>query len=526
MKLGFMSDICKDIKHLKQSKYFMNKINVNCLRLFIFILGIGFFFTLSQILFPLYYSNQNQYFLFGLSKAQHGFLAGDWFVGTTDYTPVFTFLVFLIKRFLSEIWFYLFYFLLCSIYIWILIRISETIFKIKNNKTFYILLFSFIVFLHSAYFANISIDLFKINLSELLRDGFAGQYILSGYFQPSQFGVLIFVSIFAFLKKKYYLSSFLLALAVSFHPSLLLPASSIVLSYGLILYLTEKKYKKSLKIITFFILCILPIISFYFFFIKGINIPFDLHQQALQISAFIRQPHHTVIEYWFTPIQSLKLLIIISAIALTWRKKIFWILLIPFLISLFLSIIYYFNHAPLLALLFPWRVSVILAPLSTILIFSWLIKNISFNKKSWLIFCIINIFFILFLSIYGFNQTYREFHKKNDQESLFKYVKNQKNKGVYLIPISLEDFRIKTGMPILVDWKSMPLKNLDILEWNQRINLANQFYQSQYTNQDFILNLNKKYNVSFFVVKASIILDANYFSLIYQDSKFRIYQIR
>jgi hypothetical protein len=69
----------------------------------------------------------------------------------------------------------------------------------------------------------------------LLRDGFAGQYILSGYFQPSQFGVLIFVSIFAFLKKKYYLSSFLLALTASFHPSLLLPASSIVLSYGLIL---------------------------------------------------------------------------------------------------------------------------------------------------------------------------------------------------------------------------------------------------------------------------------------------------
>src|SRR5438105_2669284 len=42
---------------------------------------------------PLYYSNQNQYFLHGLAQAGHGFLGDDWLARSLDPTPVFTALV-------------------------------------------------------------------------------------------------------------------------------------------------------------------------------------------------------------------------------------------------------------------------------------------------------------------------------------------------------------------------------------------------------------------------------------------------
>src|SRR4051812_6820563 len=39
---------------------------------------------------PLYYSNQNQYFLHGLAAAGRGDLARDWLVTTRDPTPLFS----------------------------------------------------------------------------------------------------------------------------------------------------------------------------------------------------------------------------------------------------------------------------------------------------------------------------------------------------------------------------------------------------------------------------------------------------
>src|SRR5437867_1808576 len=42
---------------------------------------------------PLYYSNQNQYFLHGLADAGVGFLGDDWLANTKDPTPVFSLLV-------------------------------------------------------------------------------------------------------------------------------------------------------------------------------------------------------------------------------------------------------------------------------------------------------------------------------------------------------------------------------------------------------------------------------------------------
>ncbi len=56
---------------------------------------------------PLYYSNQNQYFLHGLAAAGVGQLHDDWLARTADPTPVFSGFVALTARFLHPAAFYL-----------------------------------------------------------------------------------------------------------------------------------------------------------------------------------------------------------------------------------------------------------------------------------------------------------------------------------------------------------------------------------------------------------------------------------
>src|SRR5262249_54093375 len=73
-------------------------------------LGAALAFGLACGQAPLYYSNQNQYFLHGLAAAGQGHLGKDWLAHETlDPTPVFSGLVFLTVRFLHEYAFHLYY---------------------------------------------------------------------------------------------------------------------------------------------------------------------------------------------------------------------------------------------------------------------------------------------------------------------------------------------------------------------------------------------------------------------------------
>src|SRR5436190_4895343 len=65
---------------------------------------------------PLYYSNQNQYFLHGLAGAGTGLLREDWLANTRDPTPVFSALVSFTARHLHPRAFYAYYALLMGAY--------------------------------------------------------------------------------------------------------------------------------------------------------------------------------------------------------------------------------------------------------------------------------------------------------------------------------------------------------------------------------------------------------------------------
>ena len=42
----------------------------------------------------------------------------------------------------------------------------------------------------------------------------------------------------------------------------------------------------------------------------------------------------------------------------------------------------------------------------------------------------------------------------------------------------MQDFRLATGAPIYIDFKSIPYKDTDVLEWYRRHRLTGKFYQT------------------------------------------------
>src|SRR5262249_55406051 len=85
------------------------------------LLGLFWFgsipFSAAYCQAPLYYSNQNQYFLYGLARAGEGYLRDDWLAQTGDPTPLFSGLVSFTARFLQPWVFHIYHALLQGVYL-------------------------------------------------------------------------------------------------------------------------------------------------------------------------------------------------------------------------------------------------------------------------------------------------------------------------------------------------------------------------------------------------------------------------
>jgi hypothetical protein len=63
-----------------------------------------------------------------------------------------------------------------------------------------------------------------------------------------------------------------------------------------------------------------------------------------------------------------------------------------------------------------------------------------------------------------------------------------------LIPTHLSYFRMNSGLPIFIDWKHHAFRFDQLIEWEERINLANKFYSSRFEN-DQLFYLKKIQNI-------------------------------
>ena len=135
-----------------------------------------------------------------------------------------------------------------------------------------------------------------------------------------------------------------------------------------------------------------------------------------------------------------------------------------FFVAIFLSVVDYFISNNTLSLAFPWRSSVILIPLSTTIILSFLLSKISLENKTLklvsIVFFVLSCFFFFIKNHYIKNSN-KDFNK--NLELVKKINKNYDSIERILIPDNLTYIRMNTGLPIFIDWKHHAFKYEEII---------------------------------------------------------------
>ncbi len=522
----------------------INKLISNCKKIFInkkirnviFFIIISLIFSLSFRQAPIYQSNQHTKFLHGFAKADYGYLRNDWLAKTIDPLPEFSFLVYLTIKFLNEYFFYFYFVIILGVFIYCLLKISDNLFFNDSNKSVKILLFTIIITLHSTLLDSYFFKFFKYKITELLMEkGVAEQYLLGSYFQPCVFGVFLLLSILLFLKERQYLSIIFLAIPSIFHSTYLFSSAILTLTYMIIIYIDKKNLKKVFLLGVFSFILVFPVLVYNLIYLGPTSS--EITRQALNIIVNFRIPQHTDLSRWINLDAILKLIIIMIAIIMTKGKKIFLILFVPCLIAVLSIILQLFINNDFIAFLAPWRVSVWLVPLSTSLIISYLI-NLIFKKINILNIKMINITIYLVCGIiilshitYGMNGLIKQFNEylNKDHGQMMNYVNEyKKTSDVFLIPPDLMEFRLNTGVPVFVTYKSHPYKDVELLEWYERIAIAQNIYNNNTKNNcNLIEKLKKEYNITHVVIKKKQ-FEWNLICAeeIYRDNDYKIYKIK
>jgi len=311
----------------------------------------------------------------------------------------------------------------------------------------------------------------------------AGQSVIDAGYQPASYGVLFFIGIYFFLIEKNFLSILFICLGASFHPTYVLHSGFLLL--GILAYnFWSKKYLNCLKIVIIYSLLILPITLFIILNFFTIDKNLILIGQKILLE---RIPHHADIHHWLTYKDTFFFLTYFYSLYLIKNNNRFLIFFTIFgFCPILLSITQYFFSINSLALAFPWRSSVFITPISTIIILSHFLEKIKleeFRLK------LVSYSLILLTSAFFFIKShYIKDLNNNFKNKLVLTQEIKKNFDLIdriLIPTHLDHVRMNSGLPIFIDWKHHAFRYDQIIEWKQRLILANEFYTSNSDNEKF-----------------------------------------
>lgn len=435
---------------------------------------------------PLYTSNQNQYFLHGMADAGFGFLEEDWLANSVDPTPIFSLLVrWAYDLFETEVIFYGIYALLFGVYLWSLLWITEALFGIRTSRsktlTFLVLIFA----THSAGMRYVLSRALGPEWTYVLEGGVAGQRLLGTVLQPSTFGVFLVLAIGLFLRGRIYPAVLAMIAAVYFHPTYLLSAAMLTMAFMWSEYREKGTWLKALLMGVTSLALVLPILG-YVYLAFGASASESV-ARAREILVEIRIPHHAIIAEWMDISVLFQMGIVAAAIWLARKTALFPIMLILASLSLFLTTLQIMIGSDGLALLFPWRISVVLVPLSTALILAksvtviWsklALENQSISRRI----SIAGMGLIVILTLVGASRFRLDWERRvnGPEMAMMDFVRNTRRSGeVYLVPTKMQDFRLETGAPIYIDFKSIPYAPNEVVEWRRRVLRADRFYREK-----------------------------------------------
>ena len=314
-------------------------------------------FALAHTQSPLYFSNQNQYFVHGLADGNHGHLAADWLANTRDPTPLFSALVTLGYRTLGEWPFQAAYFLLLMGYFAAARRFVAALVP-PDTRAARLAFAALFTAAHAGILRFASVKLTGVDYPWYLQAGVAGQYMLGAGLQPSAFGVLLFAALAAFAHDRPTLAGALAASACVFHSTYLLPAGLLVAAMML-----GQRRRDALRTGGVALLIVLPVVAHTLWkFAPTDGATFAASQRIL---AEVRIPHHAVVGRWFDAVAAFQVCWALLGVALLRHTRAFRVVGVLVACGFVLTVAQWASGDPTFGLLFPWRISVLLVPVAT-----------------------------------------------------------------------------------------------------------------------------------------------------------------
>ena len=508
---------------------------------------------------PLYYSNQNQYFLHGFTKTKLGYLEKDWLGNTTDPTPLFSGLVCLSITWLNENIFYIYYAILQGIFLscaWMIFHRKAK--AISFDIGHYALFSAIFILINSAALRWLSYRLFGHDYPWFLQAGVAGQYILGAMFQPSNFGVFLLLGLSLFLIEKHISATVFTCLAGILHTTYLLSGAFIILGFQLYLVL-DGKLKKAVLIGLLALLLVAPSVIY-----AAINFQPSTSEGFKEAQEFLvkfRLPHHCLPGLWLDWIAYLQIVWIMFSIFLLREQKELTVILVPFLLGALLTVLQVATQSNTLALLFPWRISAVLVPLATMVILaeSMVLLNPFISNLKALLPSIIVMVTLALLGIaipalkVGFvinetenailahiktNKTVDDLYlipvnvpnlaatTRGSLSSDFKPI-GKKTTDSRIVPIEMQRFRLYAQAPLFIDFKSIPYKDEDVLEWHRRLLLAQNWQKRLLESKSpELLKELRAQKISHIVTTSKVELDQTEVELKFSDDYFKLWKIK
>ncbi|GIW81238.1 MAG: hypothetical protein KatS3mg105_3045 [Gemmatales bacterium] len=514
---------------------------------------------------PLYYSNQNQYFLHGLAQAGAGHLDQDWLANTKDPTPIFSFLVKLTARYLHENLFYLYYAIIFGIYVASLNGIFSKLTHQANSlhpdvpDLTRLVFFTSLLLVHAAVLRWACSKAAGHDYLWYLQAGLAGQYLLGPMYQPSVHGVLLLLSVWVFLNDRPFLAVIVSSGCAVIHTTYMLSAALLTVSY-LWLLLRERRIKTAFCTGFLALAIVLPIVIWNLATFGPESA--ESFERATRILAHFRIPHHAVVDYWFSRYSACQLMWLATALCLAYGQRLFSILVIVAAGSLILSLVQVMTGNNTLALLFPWRPSAFLMPICTTIILTrgivaWkpqlLAKPRIVRGLAWTLIALALAGGAV-VSWFGLN-----IRKDEREQAVLSFVRANSQRGdCYLvpfhlprpqreaietgqddfgrlprlaqkdrrIPVDFQRFRLHARTPIHVDFKSIPYKDVEVIEWFTRLKWAHFFYKQLRSGYDpAMLDELQQRRITHVIVEADYPPFPDDFKVLYEDAAYRVVEL-
>ena len=519
-------------------------------------------FGLAHTQSPLYYSNQHQYFLHGLAQGGLGFLNEDWLANTRDPTPVFTALVAVTYRSLHVDLVHVYFFLLLGVYFASLAGLCAALPGPRPGRPAWFSFLTLLIALHAAVLRLASVRLFGVDYPWYFQCGVAGQYILGPGLQPSAFGVLLLTSLLAFHRNRPVLAGFLGSAAAVVHPTYLLPAALLDLTYMAVLY-CRGRGRTGLVLGVVALLVVLPVVAYNLWAFAPSSA--DQFAEAQRLLAEVRIPHHAQVGRWLDAIALGQLAWLALALVLVRRTGLFPLLALPALASVLLTVVQVAAGSYTLALLFPWRVSAVLLPVATAVILFRLVNGAAswLGARAWRASWLGWAAFGLILTVVtagGVVVTWKGLGYPMNEEEVpaLEYVRRHSEPGeVYLlpvrippvgsgpkgsisasftppprsgkagnlIPVDLQRFRLFTGTPVFVDFKSIPYKDTEVLEWYRRMQQCQEWYAVKDWSRRAAAKELQRAGITHILTTTDRDLHGDGLERIYEDHAYRIYRV-